>query len=223
MLKDELKDRDDKILALQIAYNAAKEAACKLKNVLGQNKLKFEKEKSLLLKEHRAELKSWKKDLGNERREKIKLVKQLENISNKNEIHNKKQKTETYNEKHAEPEQNTSEITCTICGDLIYNFQPNYFCGEMCNPACQTCKANDRLWSQDNPFASFPTSSPPASLVSHWLLPPLEISPQNPGSIPSLVCHCVKLPNPGDTFISMEEVFELMKKLFDEKLSNFRL
>ena len=40
MLKDELKDRDDKILALQIAYNAAKEAACKLKNVLGQNKLK---------------------------------------------------------------------------------------------------------------------------------------------------------------------------------------
>ena len=95
-----------------------------------------------------------------------------------------------------------------------------YFCGEKFNPACQACKANDSSWCPDDPFSSFPSTSQPASLVSHWLLPPQQSLAQNPSSISSLVSHCVKLPNPGDSFIAMEEVLELMRNMFDEMRSN---
>jgi len=84
---------------------------------------------------------------------------------------------------------------------------PDYFCGEQFNPACYSCKEND--FSKD-PFSSFP-STPPPSLVSHWLLPPHNNPPQNPSSLSSLIAHCVRFPNPGDSFISIEEALEMMR------------
>ena len=64
-LKEALKDRDNDILELKVALKAAKEASYKLNGVLGKNRVQYEKEKSLIFKEHCAEVKSLKKELGN--------------------------------------------------------------------------------------------------------------------------------------------------------------
>ena len=47
--------------------------------------------------------------------------------------------------------------------------------------------------------------SPTTSMVANWI-PLTNYSPRNPGSLSSMVTHCAKLPSPGDTFLSMEEV-----------------
>ena len=93
-LKEALKDRDNDILELKVALKAAKEASYKLNGVLGQNRVQYEKEKSLIFKEHRAEVKSLKKELGNEVKEKIRLEKELEEIliANENKVNKRSKK-----------------------------------------------------------------------------------------------------------------------------------
>ena len=227
LLKEALKHRDDEIIELQIASNTAKEASNKLNEVLGQKRVKFEKEKSLLVREHRVEVKAMKKDLGDERRERIKLEKKLENFLNekeKDQVHQKNKKTKNV-KNTTEPElpQYTNLGTfCSICAEPVENYQPDYFCGEKYNPACHACKSNDSSWFPNDPFSSFPSDCQPSSLVSHWLLPPQEYVPQNPSSIHSLVSHCAKLPNPGDSFLSIEEVLELMRDMFEEMRRNLK-
>ena len=108
-----------------------------------------------------------------------------------------------------------AEILCSLCGASIPNFVPEYFCGEKYNPACQACKACDSLWSPDDPFSSFPSPSPPVSLVSHWLLPRIQQEPQNPSSIVSLVSHCSKFPNPDLDIVSSTTNTE--EKLIDRE------
>ena len=229
MLKEALRNRDDDILELQITSKAAKEASNKLNGVLSKNRVQYEKEKSLILKEHRAEVKALKKDLGDEIKEKIRLEKKLEEAVCGNEnikVNKKYKKKKKRFEKPAESELanlTNSEILCSICATPILNFQPEYFCGEICNLACQTCKTQDSSWFQDDPFSSFPSASQPASLVSHWIPPPQPHIPQNPSLITSLVSHCVKFPDPGDRFLSMEEVIELMKNLFEEMSDKLKL
>ena len=225
-LKEALKDRDNDILELKVALKAAKEASYKLNGVLGQNRVQYEKEKSLIFKEHRAEVKSLKKELGNEVKEKIRLEKELEEIliANENKVNkrSKKKKKKSFEEPvETELALTNSEIFCSICAQPIPNFQPEYFCGERYNPVCKTCKTQDSSWSQDDPFSSFPSEYQPASLVSHWI-PPQPTLPQSPSLIPSFVSHCVKLPDPGDRFLSMEEVVELMRNLFKEMRDNLK-
>ena len=84
-------------------------------------------------------------------------------------------------------------------------------------------QTQDSSWFQDDPFSSFPSASQPASLVFHWIPPHQPHIPQNPSSITSLVSHCVKFPDPGDRFLSMEEVIELMKNLFEKMSDNLKL
>ena len=226
LVKDILKDRDDEILELEVALKAAKQASYKTNSILGQTRAKFESEKALLLKEHRAEVKAWKKDLGNERKERIKIEKEFEKVlgeNKKKKNDKKKQETKPAKLKLSPPTKINSGISCSICATIIDNFQPDYFCGEMYNPTCQTCKANDSSWFQDDPFSSFPSDSQPPSLVSHWLLTSQQTLPQNPSSISTLVSHCAKLPNPGDIFLSMEEILELMRELFEEMRDSFKL
>ena len=207
VLKEALKNRDDEILELQIDKNAAKEASIKLNGVLSKNRMKFENEKNLFVKEHRSEVKALKKDLGEETRNRIKLEEKLAKLFNEKEnkqVHEKKRRKKPV-KKPAEPKPSPG-IFCSICANPIDNYLPEYFCGEKFNPACQACKANDSSWCPDDPFSSFPSSSQPASLVSHWLLPPQQSLAQNPSSISSLVSHCVKLSNPGDSFIATDYI-----------------
>ena len=60
-------------------------------------KIKAEKENALAQKRHKAEVKSWKKDLGEERKKKINLEKKLEIIMNREELQQtQKQKEEVH-------------------------------------------------------------------------------------------------------------------------------
>ena len=104
-----------------------------------------------------------------------------------------------------------NDFDCRICGLKILKYIPEYFLGEKFNPTCETCKACDSSWDPDDPFASFPSSTQPPSLVSHWIPSPVN-TPQRPGSIPSMITHCALFPPPGSSFISMEEVLKMMEE-----------
>ena len=141
-----LKERDDEILQLRIAHNTSKAVSVKLNTVLEHNKNKYEQDISLLLKEHRAEIKRWKKSLGNERKQKLKLAKQLEKVSiNIENSFEEEQKQE--NDNLAEEETSTPRIICSICADPISNFKPKYFLGQPFNPTCSKC---DDSFEDDN-------------------------------------------------------------------------
>ena len=116
--------------------------------------------------------------------------------------------------------ENQNKIYCSICGHDIPKYIPMYFSGEKYNPACEDCKASDSSWDPDDPFVSFPSSAQPSSLVTHWI-PISAKTPQRPGSISSMITHCALLPPPGSSFISMEEVLELMKEFLKKPLFRF--
>ena len=99
-------------------------------------------------------------------------------------------------------------------------FLNTFPCISLYNPACEDCKASDSSWAPDDPFVSFPSSAQPSSLVTHWI-PISAKTPQRPGSISSMITHCALLPPPGSSFISMEEVLELMKEFLKKPLFRF--
>ena len=70
-------------------------------------------------------------------------------------------------------------------------------------------------------FFSCPSSDIPPSLASHWILP-WQRSHGNLGTITSLKAHYVALPNPGDEFISKEEVLKEFKAMLEELRREFR-
>ena len=102
------------------------------------------------------------------------------------------------------------------------------------NPACENCDDEDEISDSDNIVETHVegnqdslsssvsvayinnsiVTSFPSSMVSHWT-PITHNLFQNAGCLTSMVVHCYKLPLPGDTFISMEEVMEQLKKMFD--------
>ena len=69
---------------LKIAIRAQKEATIHLNKKLSETKDKYNKEKNEILKEHRAEIKQWKKELGDETRKNIKLQEKLEDAERNN-------------------------------------------------------------------------------------------------------------------------------------------
>ena len=124
------------------------------------------------------------------------------------DVTNKKTMKNLHNkETIAPPSRADDEILCSICASPISNYILDYFCGEQFNPACYCCKEKN---SFDDPFSSF-ASTPPPSLVSHWLIPPYKTLPQNPSSMSSFLAHCVRFPNPGDIFISIEDALQMMR------------
>ena len=178
--------------------------------------MKFNKERKDIFREHKSEVKFWRKELGDERTMKIQLelkIKAFENVKEITPVVARPfppRKTKRVNKSARSLSEN---VQCSICSATIDGYIPIYFLGEKFNPACESCKANDSSWNSDDPFSSFAVSSQPVSMVSHWL--PLEsYKHQNPSSISSLVTHCVKLPNPGDQFITIEEAMEVMKESF---------
>ena len=85
MKKLALYDRDTEIFDLKIANKAAKEASGKLNKRWVEKRNKYEQEKSQQLKEHRREVKAWKKDLGDANRKIVKLEKKLK-VAETNEV-----------------------------------------------------------------------------------------------------------------------------------------
>ena len=207
-LKVEVKD-------LEVSNKTRKEVADQLNKKLSDSKIKSDQEMAKIIKTHKAEVKYWRKKLGEETKIKMKLIEKLEYVEEsdtKESIVTTHKKTMGENLKSSLKE----NIFCSICSLSIQNYIPEYFCGEKYNPACQNCKEKDSSWTLEDPFSSFPSPFQPISLVSHWLLPTADPI-QSPGLIISLQTHCVKLPNPGDRFISVEEALEMMQILFQKQ------
>merc|ERR1712240_9746 len=172
--------------------------------------------RAFTLKEHRAEIKLWKKDLGEARSKIIKLEKNALQTDDREKIRSdcSKVKSKKRATKKIEIKDDSSLTQCSICSLNIFKYIPEYFCGEKFNPACDSCKANDSSWNPDDPFASYPSPSQPSSMVSHWISVDVNTTPQRPGSTLSMIPHYAILPDPGSYLISKEEVLEMMREIF---------
>ena len=119
----------------------------------------------MLEKDHRSELKAFKKKLGQANSKILKLEKdnkaQEKPTDNGNFIQTK-QASQT-EPKLVDPEDHAGPI-CSICACVINNYTPRYFMGSPINPACERC---DDCEHKD-PFSSFSLEGVPPSLVSHW-------------------------------------------------------
>ena len=220
--------RDTTIKNLEIAATKAKESAVMLNKMVNDNRIKYEEEKLAMYKEHKSEVKSWKKDLGEANRKHLTLEKKF-NILKATEKTNEQGKKAKQLLTSAEPSVDltlavgvdTKEI-CSICGQHILNFIPDYFMGEKINPACFDCNVKADVNYGTDPFSSFPDTAMPYSLVSHWTSPPF-INPTNSiGSIPSLRAHYCHLPNPGDTFVSTAEFLSEQREIWAEERRQMR-
>ena len=132
-------------------------------------------------KEHRAEIKTWRKDLGDANSKIIKLEKKLKEQNSKNPM------------------------------KKIANMEP------------YKINKSKKLFPKEakpQSFATFPSSAQSSSLVTPWI-PISAKTPQRPGLISSMITHCALLPPPGSSFISMEEVLELMKEFLKKPLFRF--
>ena len=154
-LKAALEGRDEEIHNLRIANKSSKEVSKKLRLAMCESKDKFEKEKVQLVKDHKAEVKAWKRDLGEANSKVIKL----EKLANKYEACSP-------NSTHTSGDSPTSlpsivsetqplktqpiksEIQCSICSVTIADYKPKYFLGEAFNPACDDC--NDSFEGDDS-------------------------------------------------------------------------
>ena len=135
--REKFKEQKQEIGDLENIVKTKGEISNNLNKKLSEIKIKNDKECVALKKMHKTEVKAWKKELGQERREKIKLEKELKIIADE-------QKNNHVN-KVKEPEPLSSlppsaaEFQCSICGVEIANFKPKYLLGEMFNPACSNC------------------------------------------------------------------------------------
>ena len=206
-------NQTDTIDQLEIS-NAKRKQVCDNLNVkLNETKTKFKKEKTNLLKEHRKEIKSWRIELGEETREKIKLEEKLNEKESSSPV-----LVPEISESHPLLQSPISTISlettfCSICANPIVNFTPKYFLGEQFNPACDKCDPGDleydiltELNPSLDPQIDFVESIDPdtafilstSSMVSNWIPRTYSTLPLAPGSIVSMVCHCAQLPNPGN-------------------------
>ena len=211
---------------LRLLKKVAVETANRLNRKLNENRRLHEEEKQLLLKVHKQEVKAWKKDLGRANSNHLKLEKKLALLqttepSKSSHLHALNESTVDITEDRV-VEENLVDVTheelCSMCAKVISSYVPDYFMGEIINPACLQCSGYN---SEEDPYASFPDPGMPVSLVSHWS-PPYTLPKHNLSSIMSLRAHYVMLPNPGDTFVSTQEVLREWKLLWEEDRKSFR-
>ena len=79
-LQTMLHDREEAYKELESRYNSASQSAVVLNKIINENRVKYEEEKLMLFKDHKNEIKSWKKDLGKANKKHIKLENKFEAI-----------------------------------------------------------------------------------------------------------------------------------------------
>ena len=128
---------------LEKAKKKSDEISNIFKKQLSDAQVKFKKEKDELLKEHRKEVKAWRKDLGDETKLKIKLQEKLSKTTD----NTSGQPTLVLKPvPQSEPNVEISEDTlCSICAVPIINYVQKYFEGEPFSPACDQC--DDNSWT----------------------------------------------------------------------------
>ena len=136
---------------LKLANKKASEASNKLNKVLSDLKVNFKKEKNAILKQNKAEIKYWRKELGEETKVRIKLEEKLNEHPLKipaDDILGLQHKLNPTVPLPQSPPSASEETLCSICASPIPNYVPKYFHGEKFNPACNKC--DDTSWMSDN-------------------------------------------------------------------------
>ena len=211
-----LKDREDCYDDLEARYESASKSAVMLNKIINDNRVRFEEEKLAIFKEHKNEVKAWKKDLGNANKKHIKLEKKFDALINNNVAVQHQQivnlQTDIKSQAKKEAAQATcfsmeSNVLCCICSAPIFDYVPDYFLGEKFNPACSKCKNEP-----PDPYSSFPVTGPPYSLVSHWIPPYFkELTSLSHSS--SFRSHYVRLPNPGSYLVTSDDLLCELKEM----------
>ena len=193
----------EEIGELETSLKIKTDIANQLNKKLSEEKTKAERENSATKRSFKAEVKSWRKELGEERKAKMKLEENLEIMKNELKLKElcKKGGKKAESKRIILVSDHKTETLCSLCAISIPDYIPEYFCGEKFNPACQACKAYDSSWDPDDPFSAFPLPSPPASLVAHWLHTPRQQEPQNPNLINSLISHFVSSTDDEENII----------------------
>ena len=93
-------------------------------------------------KAFKAEIKPWRKDLGEERSAKLKLENKLEKLKKSNKETIVKPASDPSEDDIVKPtfEPLEDDIYCTICAEPISDYVPKYFLGTEMNPACERCQ-----------------------------------------------------------------------------------
>ena len=125
-----------KIQDLERLNKRAREASDKLNKKLVDAKVQFKKEKAEITKEYKTDVKSWKKDLGEERRQREKLEKKV------NETPTTSIKTENL--------LIPNETLCSICAYPIVNYTPKYFLSQRYSPTCENCDDDSEISVDEN-------------------------------------------------------------------------
>ena len=81
-LKEKIQVQNQDIKDLEKSVEVKINVSERLQRELSENKKKAEKVKNAMVREHKAEVKSWRKDLGEETKQRIKLEKKLEILLN---------------------------------------------------------------------------------------------------------------------------------------------
>ena len=117
--RDIVREHEEEIDHLRRTVKVKEEIAKNLNKQMRDFKLKVEKENVLANKRNKAELKLWKKELGEERKEKIKLEKKLDKLVSEKEIDKAEKKKEkarpiVYSER-------MPDTACENCDDASKN------------------------------------------------------------------------------------------------------
>ena len=131
-----------------------------LNKQLNANQVKFGKEKTEILKSHKAEVKAWREDLGEETKQKRKLEEKLK--ENESTAQSSATPAPTAVSISDTPSSNSTskETLCSICAVTIVNYIPVYFLDETVNPACEQCKDDD-----DDAVNDFAATEDTASVI----------------------------------------------------------
>ena len=175
-LEKTLAERDRTIASLKIGQSTVQNVVKKLNTEVTENRKQFQDEKNIILKQNRAEVKVWKKELGQANSRIIKLEKKIKMSkvpSIKTSVSKASHPTEPTSEVIVEQIKDDMEL-CSICATRILNYTPKYFMGNMFNPACENCSEEEL-----DPFSSFPSEDLPPSLVAHWS-PSLDVAKNLP-------------------------------------------
>jgi hypothetical protein len=147
----------------------------RLNKVIFENSTKHQKDIELITKDFKIQIKEWKKELGDERKAKIKLEKELDKLQKTTATHSSNQELKPV----PLPESSTStsdEILCSICASLIPNFVPKFFQGDQFNPACENC--DDSSWLSDSSSDEISSEPVPIPITPRGF----DIRPNSPTS-----------------------------------------
>ena len=117
-LENKIMDRDDTIRELEKGKMIAREGCNRLNKELKESRQKFSQEKASLVKEHKLEVKAWRKELGESNKEIVKLKKELEKKNNEKES---KTEPQIVVMEPAVPHLPQVKVFCSICSEPIIN------------------------------------------------------------------------------------------------------